>query len=108
MGFAVRPRQARSLQVVGGCAAGYAGLTVDVDGAVYPCRRLPIPSDNVYEDDLHALLEEAPLMRRLRDRDQLQGACGRCELRWLCGGCRAVAWAVHQDPLAPDPQCPWR
>lgn len=108
VGFEVKPRHARDLRLVGGCAAGYAGLTVDVDGTVFPCRRLPIPIGNAYEDDLLALLRDHPLMRRLRDRDQLHGKCGRCDLRWLCGGCRAVAWAVHGDPLAEDPQCPWK
>jgi len=41
-------------------------------------------------------------------RERLGGRCGRCPLREGCGGCRAVAWAVHGDALAEDPQCAWR
>lgn len=90
-----------------GCSAGQGGLCVDADGDVYPCRRMPLSIGNALRDELTDLWE-APLMARLRDRDALQGQCGRCALRWRCGGCRAVAWAVHGEALAEDPQCSCR
>jgi sulfatase maturation enzyme AslB (radical SAM superfamily) len=46
-----------------------------------------------------------PLMQALRDRNRLAGKCGKCRLRWLCGGCRGIAYAISDDPLAEDPQC---
>ena len=92
---------------LGGCAAGANGLSVEPDGTVYPCRRLPIAIGNVFEDDLEEIWR-APLLEQLRDRDELGGACGRCRLRWACGGCRAVAYGVTGDPMAEDPQCPLR
>lgn len=107
VGFHWSGRAAAAHCLAGGCSAGYNGLCVDVDGAVLPCRRLPVPVGNALTDDWHALLTEHPTLRLLRDRDRLEGACGRCGLRWLCGGCRAVAWAVHGTITAPDPQCPW-
>jgi radical SAM protein with 4Fe4S-binding SPASM domain len=92
---------------VGGCAAGLNGLTVEPDGTVLPCRRLPIAIGNVFESDLDALWA-SPVLETLRDRDRLEGACGRCARRWSCGGCRAVAHAVHGRLMAEDPQCPAR
>jgi radical SAM protein with 4Fe4S-binding SPASM domain len=107
VGLTLGGREACDLPTVGGCSAGYAGLCVDTDGTAYPCRRLPVPVGNLLTDEIEDVLAH-PLMVALRDRDRLQGRCGRCGLRWQCGGCRAVAAAVHGgEPLAEDPQCPW-
>src|SRR5439155_10298229 len=46
----------------------------------------------------------APLFRRLRE-GPLEGKCGVCEYRALCGGCRARAFALTGDVLAADPSC---
>jgi hypothetical protein len=35
----------------------------------------------------------------------LEGKCGRCEYRALCGGCRARALALEGSYLAADPSC---
>jgi len=93
--------------VVSGCAAGYNGLAVEPDGTVYPCRRLPIAVGNVFEDDLETLWS-SPVLEALRQRDELRGACGRCDLRWRCGGCRGIAYALSGDMMGEDPQCPLR
>ena len=87
-----------------GCSAGYAGLCIDVNGCVYPCRRVPISLGNVMDCDLHDLWC-GDVMDSLRDRNALQGRCGACSLRWKCGGCRGVALAVNGHLLAEDPQC---
>lgn len=100
----------RGHRCVAGCAVGYNGLTVEANGDVYPCRRLPIVIGNVCRQSLYEIWQ-APLLQALRDRDRLGGKCGRCRLRWVCGGCRGIAYAVSGDPLAEDPQCfrrlPW-
>ena len=41
----------------------------------------------------------------LRDCDQLEGKCGICQYRWLCGGSRARAYAVNGSWLAEEPRC---
>lgn len=89
---------------VTGCATGWRGLAVDADGTAYPCRRLPLPLGNLAATSLETIWRH-PLLEELRDRDRLRGACGRCPLRWKCGGCRAVACAVAGHHLAPDPHC---
>lgn len=95
---------------LGGCAAGFSGLTILPDGTITPCRRLPIPIGNVKEDSLRELWVSSPVLENLRDRSQYRGKCGSCN-RWAnCRGCRAVAYACSQsrgekDYLAEDPQC---
>lgn len=96
-----RPRRCHA---VSGCAVGHNGLAIESNGDVYPCRRLPIVVGNVMRQTLHEIWQ-APLLQVLGDRDQLKGKCGRCRLRWTCGGCRGVAYAFSGDPLAEDPQC---
>lgn len=102
------PWHARRSPVLAGCAAGWGTLTVESDGTVMPCRRMGVAIGRVGEGSLQALWESHPLLASLRDRDQLQGACGRCDYRWVCGGCRAFAVQLEGNALGADPQCPWR
>ena len=41
----------------------------------------------------------------LRDTDKLEGKCGVCEYRPICGGSRARAYAGTGNYLASDPSC---
>ncbi|MBE0415742.1 MAG: radical SAM protein [Dehalococcoidia bacterium] len=54
---------------------------------------------------LSEIWHNSELANLLRDRDKLKGKCGRCELRFVCGGCRRMAYSVTGDIMAPDPQC---
>ncbi|HET9481834.1 MAG TPA: radical SAM/SPASM domain-containing protein, partial [Candidatus Polarisedimenticolia bacterium] len=54
---------------------------------------------------LAEIYRESALFRGLRDPDALNGRCGRCPWRALCGGSRARAWAAGGDPLGEDPLC---
>lgn len=89
---------------VSGCSAGYNGLTVESNGDVYPCRRLPIVLDNIQERSFQEIWH-SEILEQLRDRDCLKGRCGACRLRWLCGGCRGIPYALTGDYLGEDPQC---
>jgi radical SAM protein len=77
-------------------------------GQVFPSGFLPISGGNVRKTPLAEIYRESELFRRLRDTDQLQGKCGACAFRTLCGGSRARAYAAHRDPLASDPLCPYQ
>jgi radical SAM protein with 4Fe4S-binding SPASM domain len=46
-----------------------------------------------------------PSFRALRDANLLQGKCGRCEFRHVCGGSRARSFAVSGDMSAAEPDC---
>lgn len=88
-----------------GCAAGRGIFYIKPDGEVWPCPFLPISAGNVARDPASKIWN-GPLFRSLRLRDSLQGACGSCRFKDVCGGCRARAYIRHGSPYAEDPLCP--
>ncbi|MBX6364919.1 MAG: TIGR04053 family radical SAM/SPASM domain-containing protein [Gemmatimonadetes bacterium] len=74
-------------------------------GEIYPSGFLPLSAGNVRRDDLVEVYRNAPLFRHLRDKSLLQGKCGVCEYRDVCGGSRARAYAVTGDPFEAEPYC---
>jgi AdoMet-dependent heme synthase len=74
-------------------------------GNVYPSGFLPIHAGNVRETPLAEIYREAPIFKALRDTSQLEGKCGACEYKEICGGSRARAYALTGDPLAAEPCC---
>ena len=85
--------------------AGRGFVFIDHLGAVYPSGFLPIPVGSVRSAPLPQIYRDAPLLRALRDPAQLQGRCGRCEFRAVCGGSRSRAYATAGDPLGEEPDC---
>jgi len=92
-------------EFVGGCGAGRIYAAIQPNGDVTPCVFLPIKVGNVREKPFREIWENAPLLRKLRNRELLKGLCGKCPYKYVCGGCRARAYAYFGDPLAPDPGC---
>ena len=80
-------------------------LFVSHRGDIYPSGFLPKSAGNVRTDDLVEVYRGHELFRSLRDRDRLEGKCGACEFRTVCGGSRARAYAMTGDPLEADPLC---
>lgn len=74
-------------------------------GNVYPSGFLPIHAGNVRETPLADIYREAPVFKALRDTARLEGKCGACEYKEICGGSRARAYALTGDPLAQEPCC---
>jgi MoaA/NifB/PqqE/SkfB family radical SAM enzyme len=89
----------------GGVRDGNGILFISHTGDVTPAGFLPAVVGNVTRDDIISLYREDPLFVALRTPDGFGGRCGRCELRWECGGSRARALATAGDPLAEDPLC---
>lgn len=90
-----------------GIIAGDGFAFVSHTGDLYPSGFLPKSAGNVREDDLVDLYRDAPLFEQLRDRDTLEGKCGACPFRQVCGGSRSRAYAYTGNPLASDPLCPY-
>lgn len=88
-----------------GVTDGNGLVFVSHTGEVYPSGFLPLQVGNIRQTDLTAIYREAPLLRRLRDNTQLEGKCGVCEFRKVCGGSRARAYAVSGRPMAEEPFC---
>lgn len=88
-----------------GCLAGTGIGFVSSLGDVFPCGYLPIKVGNVKETPFDKIWQESLVLKQLRDPSLLEGKCGVCSYRTICGGCRARAWAQTQDVLAEDPSC---
>ena len=93
-----------------GCSAGFSGITITSDGSVMPCRRIGIKIGNLRRTSLRQIWSSSKILWRLRQRDNYQGNCGKCDLWPSCRGCRAVAYAYSKaqgnaDLFADDPQC---
>jgi radical SAM protein len=91
----------------GGVNDGRGVMFVSHTGEIYPSGFLPIWCGDVRTLEPMDVYRHHPLMRSLRDADALGGKCGACEFRHVCGGSRARAYAVHGDPMAQDPACPY-
>ncbi|HWA95224.1 MAG TPA: TIGR04053 family radical SAM/SPASM domain-containing protein [Terracidiphilus sp.] len=74
-------------------------------GNVYPSGFLPIHAGNIRQAPLAEIYREAPIFKALRDTSRLEGKCGACEFKEICGGSRARAYALTGDPLAQEPCC---
>jgi len=88
-----------------GCLAGNGFAFVSHVGDVCGCGFLPLSVGNVRDRPFSELYRESPLFAAFRDPSRLGGACGACEFRAVCGGCRARAYAATGDPLAEEPDC---
>ena len=74
-------------------------------GNVYPSGFLPIHAGNIRETPLAEIYRNAPIFKALSDTSRLEGKCGACEFKEICGGSRARAYALTGDPLAQEPCC---
>ena len=74
-------------------------------GEVYPSGFLPVSAGNVRKQSLADLYRHSPLFTALRDTARLEGKCGVCEFKEICGGSRARAYALTGSPFAEEPCC---
>jgi radical SAM protein with 4Fe4S-binding SPASM domain len=102
----------RALQflVAGGrpyhCTAGDTLITVQPNGDLYPCRRMPIRVGNLMGTPLAELYYESALFRALRNRDRTPTGCQECAHARLCrGGLKCPSYAATGDPFTADPGC---
>ncbi len=84
---------------------GLGMLFVSHRGEIFPSGFLPIRAGNVREDDIAAIYRDSPIFRTLRDVSALEGKCGACAFKRVCGGARSRAYASTGDLHASDPAC---
>jgi len=92
-------------EYIGGCGAGRIYAALQPDGEVAPCVFMPIRLGSVREESFIRIWNEHPLVQRLKSKEGLGGFCGLCPYRYVCGGCRARAYAYLGDPFGPDVGC---
>lgn len=88
-----------------GCLAGTAVCFVSHKGEVFPCGYLPLLAGNIRETPFPEIWRESELFKALRDDSLLEGKCGPCEFKRVCGGCRARAYAETSNYLTEEPYC---
>ena len=74
-------------------------------GEVFPSGFLPLTGGNIRRQSLSEIYRESPLFLNLRDTSKLEGKCGACEFKEICGGSRARAYALTGDPHGEEPCC---
>jgi AdoMet-dependent heme synthase len=88
-----------------GCLAGLGVLFVSHRGEVYPCGYLPVDCGNVLEGRLVEIWDGNEDLARMRDVAALEGKCGVCGYKQVCGGCRARAFAATGNYMGEEPFC---
>jgi radical SAM protein with 4Fe4S-binding SPASM domain len=87
------------------CTAGDTLITIQPNGDLYPCRRMPIRVGNVLETPLHDLYCRSDLLRELR-RDRIIAGCKECFYAKFCrGGLKCLSYSLTGDPFRADPGC---
>jgi len=91
--------------VTKGCLAGTGVCFISQKGQVFPCGYLPVEAGNVRKTPFPEIWKNSELFRVLRDESLLEGKCGPCEFKNVCGGCRARAFAETGNYLTEEPYC---
>jgi radical SAM protein len=74
-------------------------------GDLQPSGFLNLVGGNLRSESLIDIYRDSPVFQRVRDYTQIQGKCGACEFKSICGGSRARAYAITGDPMRSDPFC---
>jgi radical SAM protein with 4Fe4S-binding SPASM domain len=88
-----------------GCLAGSGIGFISHRGEVFPCGYLPVKAGDARQESFASIWESAAIFAELRDPNRLEGKCGACEYRMICGGCRARAFGQSGHYLGEEPFC---
>jgi len=94
--------------VTRGCLAGTGFCFISHVGRVQTCGFLDVECGNIKTQSFKDVWESSPVFNRLRDLDHLEGKCGICEYKRVCGGCRARAYEATGNYLAEEPLCSYQ
>ena len=96
------------IQRQSGINDGKGLLFISRTGEIFPSGFLEISAGNVRTQSLANAYRNSQLFRVIRDTDQLEGKCGVCDYRNLCGGSRSRALALTGNFMASDPRCAYQ
>ncbi len=94
--------------VTRGCLGGIGFCFVSHIGEVQPCGYLEAFSGDIRKTNFKEIWEKSEVFTRLRDFDALEGKCGICEYKRVCGGCRARAFEITGNYMAEEPYCTYQ
>ena len=91
---------------LGGCGAGRTYVCLQPNGDVTPCVYMPDRvMGNIRNRSFTEVFQGSPWWDLFCNRDEREGACGTCDSRHYCGGCRARADAYFNRLDHVDPGC---
>jgi radical SAM protein with 4Fe4S-binding SPASM domain len=77
---------------------------MEPNGDIEPCVFIPMKIGNIREQRLIDIWRVSPILKQIRNREAFKG-CGKCAHKYICGGCRARAYAYSNDLQGADPGC---
>lgn len=108
-GAAAAATQEKTADAIGraprGLNDGKGFVFISHTGDVFPSGFLPLGAGNIRQQTLASIYREAPLFLSLRDTSKLEGKCGACEFKEICGGSRSRAYALTGNPQGEEPCC---
>jgi radical SAM protein with 4Fe4S-binding SPASM domain len=97
------------LEMHGGCSAGQKMANVDPQGEVHACQFWGHKSlGNVRQKSFSQIWQKTQdeFLLKLREKEKhIEGRCGECRYKHLCGGCRIRAEATSGNLWGEDPAC---
>jgi len=90
-----------------GCISGLYSYCILATGKVVAGDIMTLEVGDLRTERMKDIWRNAEVFQTLRNRENLKGKCGKCEYRYVCGGCRRRAYAYTGDLMAADPGC-WR
>ncbi len=94
--------------VTRGCLAGTGFCFISHTGVVQPCGYTDVKCGDITKATFGEVWNTSPVFLKLRDFKQLEGKCGICEYRMVCGGCRARAYEATGNYMAEEPLCAYQ
>ncbi|MCH4814714.1 MAG: TIGR04053 family radical SAM/SPASM domain-containing protein [Saccharolobus sp.] len=85
---------------------GSGVIFIGYNGDVYPSGFLPLYLGNVRKESIVDIYRKSEVLKIIKD-GRFNGKCGVCKFNNICGGSRARAFAVYNNPFAEDPMCPY-
>lgn len=94
--------------VTRGCLAGTGFCFISHTGVVQPCGYTDVKCGDITKNTFGEVWNTSPAFLKLREFKQLEGKCGLCEYRAVCGGCRARAYEATGNYMAEEPLCTYQ
>ncbi len=92
----------------GGCPAATHYARITPEGDITPCPYMELSGGHLLREGFWKVWDESVLFQSFRKPELLQGRCGACEYKLLCGGCRARALAQTGVLMGEDPNCDYQ
>jgi heme b synthase len=94
--------------VTRGCLGGTGFCFISHRGIVQPCGFLDLNCGDITQRSFAEIWQNSEHFQKLRNFGKLEGKCGCCEYRRVCGGCRARAYEATGDYMAEEPLCQYQ